>query len=76
MIRVRVIDSAFEGRSRGRRFDRLEPALAGLPEEIERDVIGVYPLTPAEAECTADGPHPRAAAMNWEFEHPDPSDDW
>lgn len=43
-IRVRVIDPVFAGKRRQRRQDWVDPVLATLPADIERDIITVIPV--------------------------------
>ena len=64
-IRVRVIDAAFERKSRVQRHRRVSPALATLPADVERDIVVLLLLTPAEHEAGT-------SLMDAEFDDPLP----
>lgn len=66
-IRVRVIDARFEGVSREQRDEMVEPCLAELPLEIQKDIVNLFNLAPSEldrAPATL-----REYMLNAEFEH-------
>ena len=67
-IRVRVIDSAFEGRSPGERDAMVEPLIEALPEETQAKIINLYTFAPSELTQFS-----RASMLNEEFEHPSQS---
>ena len=70
-IRVRVVDSHFEGMSREQRDAMVEPYLDTLPQEIQRDIVTLYTFAPSElqrAPATF-----RAYMLNTEFDDPSPS---
>jgi hypothetical protein len=69
-IRVRVIDSRFEGKSTEERDALVEPVLEQLPEATQADIINLLTLTPEEAT----GPFNRRSVINLEFEDPSSSD--
>jgi stress-induced morphogen len=63
-IRVRVIDSQFQGKSKVDRFDIVSSCLDELPEDIQTDITILLILTPEEIATSP---------MNVEFEYPSPS---
>lgn len=70
-IRVRVIDSRFEGRSVEERDAMVELHLRTLPERTQADIINLFTFAPSELEGTEKTL--RAALLNLEFEDPSPS---
>lgn len=70
-IRVRVIDSRFEGMSREKRDALVEEQLDKLPPEIQRDIVILFTLAPSELERTPTTL--REFIQNSEFENPSPS---
>jgi stress-induced morphogen len=52
-IRVRVIDQRFEGLSREKRDDMVEPHLDKLPEETQRDIVTLFTFAPSELMANA-----------------------
>jgi len=71
-IRVRVIDSRFEGRSVEERDAMVELHLRRLPERTQADIINLFTFAPSELEGTEKTL--RAALLNLEFEYPSPSE--
>lgn len=71
-IRVRVIDSRFEGLSREKRDAMVEPLLDKLPPETQRDIVILLTLAPSERNRTAETF--REFLLNAEFEDPRPSE--
>ncbi len=70
-IRVRVVDSHFEGMTREKRDAMVEPHLATLPLETQRDIVTLFTFAPSElqrAPATF-----RAYMLNTEFDDPSPS---
>lgn len=51
-IRVRVIDPSFEGMSREAKDSAVEPYLAKLPPETQRDIVTLFAFAPSELERT------------------------
>lgn len=70
-IRVRVIDSRFEGLSREKRDAMVEPYLDTLPAETQRDIVTLFTLTPSELSRTP--ATFREFLLNSEFDDPSPS---
>ncbi len=70
-IRVRVVDSRFEGLSPENRDALVEPILEQLPERIQTDIMNLFTFAPSELQQKAASP--RAALLNLEFESPSPS---
>lgn len=70
-IRVRVIDSRFEGLSREGRATQVEQYLATLPPEIQRDIVTLFVFAPPELTLTPTTY--RECLLNAEFEDPSPS---
>ena len=70
-IRLRVIDSKFEGLSREKRDAMVEAVLDKLPEETQRDIVTLFTFAPSELQQT---PRTfREFMLNTEFEDPSPS---
>lgn len=67
-IRVRVIDSRFEGKSIEERDAMVEPLLEELPEKTQADIMNLITLYPNETTESL-----RALMINTEFEDPSPS---
>jgi hypothetical protein len=67
-IRLRVIDSRFEGRSREERDTMVEQWLDQLPAETQRDIVTL--LTFAPSELTQTKLHFREWLLNTEFDDP------
>lgn len=70
-IRVRVIDSQFEGMPREKRDSLVEEQLAKLPPETQRDIVTLFTFAPSElsnAPTTF-----REFMQNREFDDPSPS---
>jgi hypothetical protein len=70
-IRVRVIDSRFEGLSREKRDAMVEPYLDTLPPDTQRDIVTLFTFAPSElnrAPATF-----REFLLNTEFDEPSPS---
>jgi stress-induced morphogen len=70
-IRVRVIDSRFEGMSREKRDAMVEEQLDQLPPETQRDIVTLFTFAPSELTRTAT--NFREFMQNTEFEDPSPS---
>ena len=66
-IRVRVIDSRFEGKSIEDPDLMVEPILKGLPEAIQSDIMTLLTIAPSETTGLT-----RYAFVNLEFENPSP----
>ena len=64
-IHVRVVDPRFQGKSRGKRVDMIEPYLDQLPEEINSEIMMLVLLAPGEIEKSF-----LAESANREFEDP------
>lgn len=70
-IRVRVIDSRFEGLSAEKRDAMIEPHLEKLPERTQGDIMNLFSFAPSELEQT---PRTfREFLLNAEFDDPSPS---
>jgi hypothetical protein len=67
-IRVRVIDSSFEGKSIPEREDMVFPVIDRLPKRIREDILLLLTMAPSEL-----GGRNRHLLVNQEFEHPLPS---
>jgi stress-induced morphogen len=67
-IRVRVIDTRFEGMSRDKRDALVEEQLDKLPPEIQRDIVTLFTFAPSELARTATTI--REFMQNTEFENP------
>ena len=70
-IRVRVIDSRFEGLSSEQRDAMVEPVLDQLPERTQADIMSLFTFAPSELQPTPQAN--RALVLNTEFEEPSPS---
>ena len=70
-IRVRVIDSRFEGLSRDKRDAMVEEFLDMLPPETQRDIVTLFTFAPSELERTPTTF--REYMLNTEFDDPSPS---
>lgn len=70
-IRVRVVDSRFEGWSIEQRDAMVEPHIMKLPERTQADIISLFTFAPPELLQT---PKTRKQALlNLEFDDPIPS---
>ena len=70
-IRVRVIDSRFEGLAPEKRDAMVEPCLEQLPERTQADIMSLFTFSPAEIHQT-----PKTFKeffKNTEFDDPSPS---
>ena len=70
-IRVRVIDSRFEGLSIAERDAMVEPAIEMLPEATQADIISLFTFAPSELSQPKSRSRP--FLLNLEFEDPSPS---
>jgi stress-induced morphogen len=70
-IRVRVIDSQFEGMSREARDAMVEDYLDTLPPETQRDIVTLFAFAPSELARTPTTF--RENMQNAEFDSPSPS---
>jgi stress-induced morphogen len=70
-IRVRVIDSRFEGLSREKRDAMVELFLDKLPPETQRDIVTLFTFAPSELNRTPTTF--REFLLNTEFDDPSPS---
>jgi stress-induced morphogen len=70
-IRIRVIDSRFEGKSREDRDAMVETYLDQLPEETQKDIVTLFTFAPSELQRTPTSF--REYLLNTEFEDPMPS---
>jgi len=70
-IRVRVIDSRFEGARRDHRDAMVERYLDELPEETQRDIVTLLTFAPSELEQTPTSS--KVFMLNTEFDDPTPS---
>lgn len=70
-IRVRVIDSRFERKSREERDTMVEPYLDQLPMEIQQDIVTLYTFAPSELNQSPQTF--REYMLNVEFDDPSPS---
>lgn len=70
-IRVRVIDSRFEGLSLEERDAMVEPHLEQLPERTQADIVSLFTFAPTELQQTAKTF--RQFFLNTEFDDPSPS---
>lgn len=68
-IRVRVIDSRFEGRSIEERDAMVESHLAQLPEQTQADIMTLYTFAPSELQQK----RLQVFVLNEEFNDPSPS---
>ncbi len=77
-IRVRVIDSRFEGLPVEKRHDLVEPVLEKLPLETQGDIMSLYTFAPSELFDPKRTQPQKPSAwrqhyLNAEFEDPSPS---
>ena len=70
-IRVRVVDSQFEGMSREKRDTMVELYLDMLPPETQRDIVTLFTFAPSELAQTPKTL--RENMLNSEFDDPSPS---
>ncbi len=70
-IRVRVVDPRFQALSNEARDAMVEPILAQLPDETQREIVILLTFTPDELDPRH--PNLRQALLNQEFEDPSPS---
>jgi acid stress-induced BolA-like protein IbaG/YrbA len=70
-IRVRVVDERFEGVSREKRDEMVEPHLAALPESTQADIVTLLTFAPSEVEPGAKAL--KESLLNLEFDDPSPS---
>ena len=70
-IRVRVIDSRFEGMSREKRDAMVEEQIDKLPLETQRDIVSLYVFAPSELTQTPKTF--REFMLNTEFDNPSPT---
>ena len=70
-IRVRVIDSRFEGMSREKRDAMVEEQLDKLPPETQRDIVTLLTFAPSELTRTATTL--KEYMQNTEFDNPSPT---
>jgi stress-induced morphogen len=70
-IRLRVVDSRFDGLSREKRDEMVEQHLEQLPEETQRDIVNLFTFAPSELR---QAPQTfREYMLNTEFDDPSPS---
>jgi len=70
-IRVRVIDSRFEGLPPEKRDAMVEPHLEQLPERTQADIMNLFTFAPSELQQTPKTF--REVLLNTEFDDPSPS---
>ena len=70
-IRVRVIDSRFEGLPAEKRDAMVEPHLEKLPERTQADIMNLFTFAPSELQQTPKSF--RQFLLNTEFDDPSPS---
>jgi hypothetical protein len=70
-IRVRIIDSRFDGLSLAKRDAMVEPHIKQLPERTQGDIISLFTFSPKELEQPSKSL--RESLLNREFEDPTPS---
>ena len=70
-IRVRVIDSSFEGMPTEKRDAKVEPLLKQLPERTQADIINLFTFAPSELQQTSK--IFKEFLLNTEFDDPSPS---
>lgn len=70
-IRVRVIDSRFEGLTTEQRDSMVEPSLDQLPERTQGDIMNLFTFAPSEL-CQSPKTL-REFLLNTEFDDPSPS---
>lgn len=70
-IRVRVIDSRFENKSREERDGMVEPYIDELPPQTQKDIVVLYTFAPSELIRS-----PQTIKEHWlnfDFDEPSPS---
>ncbi len=70
-IRIRIVESRFEGMSREARDALVEPYLDQLPPETQKDIVTLLTFAPSELEGTSVAF--RDYLLNTEFDDPSPS---
>lgn len=70
-IRVRVVDSRFQGKEPSKRDAMVERHLKRLPERIQADIVNLFTFAPEELENRE--AHLREWLLNIEFEDPSSS---
>lgn len=70
-IRLRVIDSSFEGLSRDERDAKVERHIETLPEDTQRDIITLIAIAPSDLQKSPASF--RQFMTNVEFDDPSPS---
>jgi hypothetical protein len=70
-IRVRVIDSRFEGHSPAERDAMVEPYIEQLPQRTQADIMSLFTFAPSELQQTRTSF--REFLLNAEFDDPSPS---
>ena len=70
-IRVRVVDSRFEGLITEKRDAMVEPHLERLPERTQADIVSLFTFAPSELKL-APATY-KEFLLNSEFEDPSPS---
>jgi stress-induced morphogen len=70
-IRVRVVDSRFEGQPRDARDAMVEQYLDQLPLETQRDIVSLFTFAPSELQQNPTTL--REFLLNAEFDAPSPS---
>lgn len=70
-IRVRVIDSRFEGLSPEKRDAMVEPHLDQFPERTQADIMNLFTFAPSELQQSPN--RLREFMNNREFDDPSPS---
>jgi hypothetical protein len=70
-IRVRVIDSRFEGMSREKRDAMVEEQIDTLPSETQSDIVTLFVFAPSELTQTPKTF--REFMLNTEFDDPSPT---
>src|SRR6266481_5948747 len=67
-IQIRILDRRYAGMKMQKRWDQLWKLFQSLPEATQSNVGLMFLMTPNEAAN-------RYRHMNWEFEHPNPTED-
>jgi hypothetical protein len=70
-IRLRVIDSRFEGKSREERDTLVEAHIDRLPSDTQRDIVTLFVFAPSE--LTQSVKTSREFMLNTEFDDPSPA---
>jgi stress-induced morphogen len=70
-IRIRVIDSRFEGMPRDKRDALVEEQIDKLPPETQRDIVTLFTFAPSELSGIPQ--NVRESMLNSEFDEPSPS---